>query len=116
MNTSILFLFIIAVWTHSINAETVNLSVANAQKNETVNILLAVIGKQTPEMNEVSNLVKKALEFKNQCTISVAFMPHIMTKKEAIGQKEKGFSYIIFLDDADKKALNGICSRSMMRI
>jgi len=103
MNMSTLFFSVVAVWIFCINAEIVNLSVANAQKNETIAILLAVIGKQTPEMNEVSNLVKKALEFKNQCTVSVAFIPQIMTKKEAINQKEKGFSYIIFLDGSDKK-------------
>ena len=79
-----------------------NLCVGNAQKNEKISILLAVIGKHSSEMDHVSALVKKAFEFKNQCTVFVTFIPQIMTKKEALAQKDKGYSYIVFLNGADK--------------
>lgn len=71
----------------------------SAQHNEKAHILLALIGKKSSSLDEVSQLLKKALEFKDQCTVSVSYIPSMMTKQEALAHKTSGYNYILFLEN-----------------
>jgi TolB protein len=93
----IYFLFLLLVT--SVTADTLDISVSNAQKTEKVGILIAIIGHQSQAREDMGALVKKALEFNGQCSVTVTFIPEIMTKQEALHQKKNGYAYIIFLED-----------------
>src|SRR5690606_38561405 len=80
------------------NAESVSLSVNNAQHNKKSQLLLALVGKETSESKEIAHLLKKALEFKGQCFVDLVHTPSFIKKKEALAYKQKGYDYIIFIE------------------
>ena len=91
------------IYIGSLHADSaLNLSVAHAQKTEKVKILLAVVGHSDAATHESAPLIKKALEFNNQCEIFIQFIPDIMSKKEALQQGKNGFNYIILCVDSIK--------------
>lgn len=84
--------FIVSVQLH---AESINLSVSNAQRNEKVKILINVIDQPSVELNAFVDLLKKALEFKDQCSVTTCFNQRMLKKQEALAQTD--YTYILFV-------------------
>jgi tol-pal system beta propeller repeat protein TolB len=90
---------------HIFGADVVSLNVGNAAQTQQVVIACAVVGARTVQTDQISESLKKALEFTKQCTVQVIFIPALMTKQEAISYKEKNYNYIVFIDLADHKSM-----------
>ena len=86
---------VVLILSASLHAESINFSVSNAQKNEKVKILLYVVDNQSEELNTFAQLIKKALEFKDQCAVTTCFNAHMPKKQDALAHKE--YSYILFV-------------------
>lgn len=76
-------------------AEQINLSVSNAHKHEKVKILVNIIDKPSPELHEFADLIKKALEFKEQCSVTTCFSERMPKKQEALTHHD--YTYIVFV-------------------
>lgn len=79
-------------------AEHVSFSVDHAHQNKKSQLLIMMIGKETAELQQIAQLVKKALEFKDQCEVGIQFNSSFIKKKEAVAYKQKGYDYIIFIE------------------
>lgn len=93
-----LVLILITLLMGSMSAETVSIAIS-AQHNAKTKIMLAVIGKKDERSLYCAELLKKALEFKEQCEITLEFLPAFINKKEALARKEAGFNYILFIEN-----------------
>ncbi len=95
-------LVLVVVCSYSLlNAESINLSVGNAAQTQKVAIACAMVGTDTHESRQMSELLKKALEFTQQCSVQVFFIPELLSKQEALSYKAKQFNYLLFIDCAD---------------
>jgi TolB protein len=94
----IFFLFLTFFIPYFCHADSVTLSVTNAQHYKKSQLLLALVGKETSESKEIAHLLKKALEFKGQCLVDLVQTPSFIKKKEALAYKQKGYDYIIFVE------------------
>ena len=83
----------------NLHPESLNIAVS-ALQNEKTKIVLAMIGKETEQTITISNLLKKALEFKEQCTVTLEYIPAILTKQEALAFKDKSYNYILFVENS----------------
>lgn len=93
-----IFFYICAfVLNAQLHAESINLSVSNAQKHEKVKILICIVDNPSDDLTQMTQLVKKALEFKEQCIIDIRFIPRMLKKQEALAHTE--YSYILFVHD-----------------
>ena len=93
-------LFIISlIFFTACNADSLSISVQNSQKHEKAHIVLAMIGTPSAPLEQIADLVKKALEFTNQCAVTIFFTPHIVSKQEALAFKTKGYNYILFVSE-----------------
>ncbi len=90
-----LFSFFINTSTYT---NPLNIAVS-ALQNEKTKIILAMIGKKDEQTITISNLLKKALEFKDQCAVTVEFLPSILNKQEAFAYKDKSYNYILFVEN-----------------
>jgi tol-pal system beta propeller repeat protein TolB len=91
------YFFLTMVLILDLNGEPFTLAVS-AQKNEKTKIMLALIGKKDEQSTFTSNLLKKALEFKDQCAVTADFFPAILSKQEALAYQKLGYSYILFIE------------------
>lgn len=89
-----------------ISADTVSCAVDHAQKNAKTDILLAIIGQENEQAHAIAALVKKALEFHEQCSITVVFRERMLNKQEALTQTNDGYSYIILVDNTHSDNLH----------
>lgn len=78
--------------------QEVSFSVDHAHQNKKAQILVMMIGKDTPEALQIAQLLKKALEFKGQCGVTLSQSSGFLKKKEAVAYKQKGFDYLIFIE------------------
>jgi hypothetical protein len=97
MNRFFLF-FLLGLVSLSKAEDAFNVAVS-AQRHEKAHILVAIVGKKNPFIEEVGQLLAKALEFKNQCTAEVHFIPSMLTKQEALSYKSAGYNYILFVEN-----------------
>lgn len=91
----IFFYMCVLIFSTQIHPESINLSVSNAQKNEKVKILVSIIDQPSVELNEFVDLLKKALEFKDQCSVTTCFNQRMLKKQEALAQID--YTYILFV-------------------
>ena len=92
-----LILAVLLVYSSFAKPEPLTIAVS-AQQNEKTKIMLAMIGQKDEQSIFTSNLLKKAFEFKDQCAVSVDFLPTIMSKQEALAYRKLGYSYILFIE------------------
>lgn len=71
----------------------------NAHHHEKTKIMIAMIGRQDEQSLVFSSLLKKAIEFKDQCTATIEFIPSIFNKQEALALKDKLYNYIVFVEN-----------------
>ncbi len=65
-----IFFFFLCVSLTSL-AQDISFSVDHAHHNKKSQLILMMIGKETHESSQVAQLIKKALEFKGQCDVTV---------------------------------------------
>lgn len=80
------------------HAQEVSFSVHTAHQHKKSQLLIMMIGKENDESHQIAQLLKKALEFKGQCQVTVQNVPAFIKKKEAIAYKQKGYDYLIFVE------------------
>lgn len=96
MNKYIFLLLVLVVnRTHS-HALSIDIS---AQHHEKTKIALAMIGEKEENAVALSGLLKKALEFKDQCAVAIYFLPALLPKQEALAFKHKGYNYLLFIEN-----------------
>ncbi|GMU19430.1 MAG: hypothetical protein AMXMBFR12_06220 [Candidatus Babeliales bacterium] len=79
-------------------AQEISFSVNHAQYHKKSQLVLMMIGKETAELQQIAQLIKKALEFKGQCEVTMQSSSSFIKRKEAGAYKQKGYDYIIFLE------------------
>lgn len=89
------YLLLICLFIFSLHAESISFSVSNAQTHQKVKILLYIVDQPTQELTEFAALVKKALEFKDQCSITTCFSTRMLKKQEALAHTD--YLYILFV-------------------
>ncbi len=76
-----------------------------AHDYEKTHILLALMGKENDENRSISSLIKKAIEFKEQCAVSIISIDKPFNKQEVMQYQQQGIHYIIFINLNDRHSI-----------
>lgn len=97
INNYSFLLGIICLFLFHIQARPDSLEVV-AQAHQKMPIMLVMVGKG-PHLQEVGALVQKALEFKEQCIVTMISTEQMMTKQELLEARKNGFIYVLAIQE-----------------
>ena len=100
---ALLSLFFVSEYVH---ADTVSCAIEHAQHHTKTDLLLIMVGQEDQQAHEIANLVKKALEFNEQCALTILVRERMLNKQEIFAHADHGYSYIILVDNTHHNALH----------